>query len=65
MEVLSARFFPLTTLNIDFAKVLVDGNLLIFRPRDFRRRNANTRGIAMLRRRQTATIIIAMITISR
>lgn len=31
-----------TTLNIDSTKVLADGNLLIFRPSDFRRRNANT-----------------------
>lgn len=30
-----------TTLNIDSAKVLADGNLLIFRPSDFRRHNAN------------------------
>lgn len=44
--------FP-TTLNIDSAKMLADGNLLIFRPSDFRRRNANTRGeFTVLLRRQ-------------
>lgn len=36
----------LATLNIDSAKVLMGGNLLIFRPRDFLQRNANTASIA-------------------